>query len=207
MKVDSSLERLEVLAAFSAGVQADSRKFGGDLYSNVTGTRLFSSTDPRDHIFALLSVTDRLDDSSIIPDYSYGFEGLYYQFVKNSICQNGNLDILGRADSPFNDELPSWVPDWRRFWRVRLLSSKQNTQYRVSGGSLPRVLDGPNRRILVVSGKILDRIQTLGPGFKPPQKSPLVPSIILPQTLSIEHPKSFSRIFRFGSRILTRRKA
>ncbi|MCJ1238061.1 hypothetical protein MMC14_006049 [Varicellaria rhodocarpa] len=175
MKIDSSLERLEVLAAFRAGVQADSRKIGGDLYSNVIGTRLFSSTDPRDHIFALLGVTDRLDDNPIVPDYSSGFEELYCQFVKNAIRHNGNLDILGQADSPFNDELPSWVPDWRRFWRVRPLSSKQNTHYRACGESQPHVRDGPNRRILTVSAKIVDKIQILGPGFESSKKISLGP--------------------------------
>ena len=54
-----------------------------------------STTDPRDHIYGVLSL---VDDAGIVPDYSISAEKLYRNVVQHTIEQYENLDILSACN-------------------------------------------------------------------------------------------------------------
>jgi hypothetical protein len=71
------------------------------------------SKDPRDKVFALLSLENDGNDLHISPDYSKPVEWVFtlvaVQLIRNGEC----LDVLShvRGQRSFG-QLPSWVPDW-----------------------------------------------------------------------------------------------
>ena len=81
----------------------------------------FGATNPRDRIFALLSLAmERLE---IIPTYTQPVESLFIDVTKKLIAANGNLDILDMGFGRIGKELdentenilssrPSWLPQF-----------------------------------------------------------------------------------------------
>ena len=73
--------------------------------------------DPRDRIYALLSISD--DEASFDVDYSIDTETLYYRIAKHIVQSGppGSLETLlfNAILHPQCDDsdLPTWVPDWR----------------------------------------------------------------------------------------------
>lgn len=70
------------------------------------------SSDPRDKVFALLSLGDAKGELGIQPDCAQTVEWLFTHVAVQSMKQGTCLDILAhvRGQSQFN--FPSWVPDW-----------------------------------------------------------------------------------------------
>lgn len=108
---------------------------------------LYSASDPRDKIFALLGLVD----VDIQPDYLKNKVEVYTEFARKCI-DIGEFTILSRAGIGLcNDAeeqtsvLPSWVPDWNAFsgkespalWRV-----PSNHAFRDEGNFRPRSIDG-----------------------------------------------------------------
>ena len=77
-------------------------------------TQLCLCTDPRDRIFALLSLLKGSHkDISIQPDYSKNVSEVYQHAMLQLITHDKQLDFLIMVD--FHEDtayLPSWVPDW-----------------------------------------------------------------------------------------------
>ena len=107
-------ETIESLQLFSsiAWVKSTSRiPYFSDL------AYVFSSqctTDPRDHIYGLLSIADFAESRSIAPDYRHTISKVYTDFARVMIEQLEQTSILHAVvfnrDSAI--DLPSWVPDW-----------------------------------------------------------------------------------------------
>lgn len=90
----------------------------------VTTFTRFRSTDPRDKIFALWGFVqpDGRYSSLIKPDYKLGVREVYSKAAQHLILAEKSLDILAcfpminELPEPTDDlDLPSWVPDWRRY--------------------------------------------------------------------------------------------
>ena len=76
-------------------------------------TRNCKCSDPRDRVYALLSIYHR--NLNIVPDYRLSKEKVYRDFCLRHIAsaQYGNLGILQSCEMPISpSDLPSWVPDW-----------------------------------------------------------------------------------------------
>lgn len=92
------------------------------------GSRATIVSDPRDHVFALWSLTPFAADADEMIDYSKDAAWVFASTVKKSIIRTGSLVCLQwilhhkPPRNPNNvvrvkgwdppDDLPSWVPDW-----------------------------------------------------------------------------------------------
>ncbi|KIW91970.1 uncharacterized protein Z519_06952 [Cladophialophora bantiana CBS 173.52] len=84
---------------------------------NRHGPHHFESTDPRDKIFALLSLASDREDlkrRGVFPDYSQSCVEIYTSAMA-AFLQQGHMSLLSCCQPPkLRPGLPSWVPDWSR---------------------------------------------------------------------------------------------
>ena len=77
-------------------------------------TRHCKYTDPRDRVYAILSLLEgTVDAIGIEPDYTKRTSQIYQYVVLRCIDQHNSLNILsssGLSERPL--EMPTWVPDW-----------------------------------------------------------------------------------------------
>lgn len=79
----------------------------------IKQTEYAKCADPRDRIYALLSMRNRFEkDLVIIPDYSKSFSSILHDFVSQYIRHTGRLEVLRSVRNNTQPSLPSWVPDW-----------------------------------------------------------------------------------------------
>ena len=72
------------------------------------------STDPRDRVFALLSLASDEEAAQNLPDYSLSIHTVMKRLVESSLSMTQKLDILSCADGPSALEYhPSWLPEFR----------------------------------------------------------------------------------------------
>jgi hypothetical protein len=72
------------------------------------------ASDPRDKVYALLSMVKKLSESShLVPDYSLTVTEVFGKATLEVIYSSESLSVfsteLGRK---FRADLPSWIPDW-----------------------------------------------------------------------------------------------
>jgi len=81
-------------------------------------------TDPRDHIFALLGLSD--ESCSIRPDYAKTVSRVFLESTTTMIKTSKRLNVIcfgfspeflsvSRTDRRADEIIPSWVPDWSSF--------------------------------------------------------------------------------------------
>lgn len=83
------------------------------LLALLRNFRSFHATDPRDKVYAILSLMSKHEGFDITPDYRLTVEEVYRELVKKYVAATRNLDILVCClPAASNHALPSWVPDW-----------------------------------------------------------------------------------------------
>jgi hypothetical protein len=84
------------------------------LISLLRRFRNRKATDPRDKIYALLSlVKPDPDRKPLFPDYSLSDQQVYINASIESIYSSGSLSILSiDVARKYRHDLPTWVPDW-----------------------------------------------------------------------------------------------
>jgi hypothetical protein len=72
------------------------------------------ATDPRDKVYALLSLAKRPHHTATIhPDYSLGVSEVLRQATIEALVTSSDLSVLNvDPGRKFRGDLPSWVPDW-----------------------------------------------------------------------------------------------
>ena len=89
-----------------------------DTLNVLIRARSSCATEPKDKIFAILSLLDLEDHAeplNIEPDYRKSTVELYTEFAIQYIQWTGALDFLSAVEDRterLNLDLPSWVPDW-----------------------------------------------------------------------------------------------
>jgi hypothetical protein len=155
-----------------------------DLISFIAGAQ---ATDPRDHLFALLGLTNDLDDEEIEylrPNYEKPVEWVVCRYAAVILRKGPFIPILGNILStpgqPFRT--PSWVGDWtssRMPEKERLLLARYGKEvYQAAGNSVEQVRIGEQEDVLVVLGGLVDTIDRVGMGAIIQAKTgPLFPAV------------------------------
>ncbi|MCJ1367915.1 hypothetical protein MMC16_007051 [Acarospora aff. strigata] len=141
--------------------------------------RTFLATDARDKVFGLYSLFNPSDLAilELQPDYKLELVDVYTRAAIDCIATEGTLDILsfGGQDCLVADrKLPTWVPDWQyqdrtmpllpRFLSFFSLGDHQwnPTWKSATGNSYPIVELSEHRKVIKLSGYVLDRVAKTG---------------------------------------------
>jgi hypothetical protein len=133
----------------------------------------FGSSDPRDRVFAMLSLVN--DTLGIVPDYNKTVSEVFISVTRACIMKYHNLDIISiRLWDPNMDsldDLPSWVPDIGRQGISTFVRPNDGIDNRYSAGKknmdLTLLIDNGVQSLseLPLMGICLDQVtDLLGPG-------------------------------------------
>ncbi|KAM0799809.1 heterokaryon incompatibility protein-domain-containing protein [Usnea florida] len=80
----------------------------------LEATKYCTYSDPRDRVYAMLSLIYPHEIAGFDSDYSKSTEEVFRTFVMNHISTKGNLNLLSQCElrEPKSIKVPSWVPDW-----------------------------------------------------------------------------------------------
>ncbi|KAJ9652746.1 hypothetical protein H2198_008018 [Neophaeococcomyces mojaviensis] len=189
----------------------------GSINLRRHGPHHFESTDPRDKIFALLSLASDREDlrrRDIFPDYTKTCAEVYTA-VMTALLQQGHMSLLSGCQTPkLQPSLPSWVPDWSRS-ATDMLQDVENDhvtlypKFRASGEERSRSnitirrMNGSIQGISVVC-RVYDEIDAAGsfPGRASSHEVPLSETWSWPKKWLVEilrltyHKEQFYESFR-----------
>lgn len=149
-----------------------------DLLSALQRFRGCQSSDPRDKVYAMLSITTDGQDKALDPDYSLTVAQVYTSLAIHLIQREKRLDILGHCTitDPTNG-LPSWVPDWsvnnnqQPFGKYAPNAGGTFVRvYNCSGDTLANVRFVEETRALVTKGLIVDNVKEVCESRQSPSK-------------------------------------
>ena len=177
----------------------DYRDYVAGVFDNLEHmldrSRSASCSDPRDKIFAVLSLVRKDDTRGLDPDYSKPAEAVFQDVVLHYTSNLQSLKILTHCalrDDTGGMRLPTWVPDWtvpRLGDTIRLSASCLNLKPRV------RYQDG---KVLAATGvhvAVIDCVQTLpqraGPEeqFSADDIEDAIRAVIVPRIESLSLPE------------------
>ncbi|KAI0551286.1 heterokaryon incompatibility protein-domain-containing protein [Xylaria curta] len=136
------------------------------LLDGVLVSMHFHCTDPRDHIYSLLSLG--CIGPSILPDYNASASEVFRRFAIAILVQGLDLKLLslaadssdGHQESKRLEGLPSWVPDLRITRGDRLVSYTVRPQAFSAGGRGKPVLSvSHDQNILQCQGQVIDSVK------------------------------------------------
>ncbi|KAE9367148.1 HET-domain-containing protein [Stipitochalara longipes BDJ] len=121
------------------------------------------ATEPRDAVFALYGVMQRMNVNLAPPNYSRSTEDIYTEIAKLVILHDKSLQLLERTaqHSAWND-LPSWVPNWNTllFHGFEQPSPQRVEKPFAASRDTPSVFTLPDiHTSLLVRGFFVDKIQ------------------------------------------------
>ncbi|KAK6821390.1 heterokaryon incompatibility protein-domain-containing protein [Apiospora arundinis] len=103
--------------------------------------------DPRDRIYAVLSLLHGADRLEIRPDYTRSVKQVYLDVLRQHVCQSRDVGFLASCEWLEEPSLPSWVPDFKT--RAKGLGEVLPEFHRAHGlvfGSDTAVLNGGRLR-------------------------------------------------------------
>ncbi|KAI8942848.1 hypothetical protein NX059_000888 [Plenodomus lindquistii] len=108
-------------------VRSHQNKAQGSLYGLLQRFRDRKATDPRDKVYALLSLVVRTSDRPpILPDYSLDEINVHMIAAVDSIYSTNSLSILNAVGmTKYRFDLPTWVPDWNAPEELSFRSRKE----------------------------------------------------------------------------------
>ncbi|KAI3325744.1 HET-domain-containing protein [Xylariaceae sp. AK1471] len=139
------------------------------LLDGVRNTTSFNCTDPRDHVYSLLSLGG--SGPSILPDYTVPVGEVFRRYAIATLVEGRDLKLLSLAPHRILfshpairrlEGLPSWVPDLRLMAADVLVSYTVRPQAFYSGGQNKPVLSvSDDHRILSCRGRVVDTVRAL----------------------------------------------
>jgi hypothetical protein len=120
----------------------------------LLGARSLQATEPRDKVFALHGLLQRLNASLESPDYTKSIWEIYVNTAAAAISIDGSLRILGGLTGSSNLNLPSWCPDWSDHQHITEVAEWQN--HKATGESKPQF--GIKKLELSITGSVVDLV-------------------------------------------------
>lgn len=173
--------QLQTRAGFGTfAVNKSLRELLLESISSGLNIRALRASDPRDMIYAFLSLYNDSKRLGIYADYSKPCESLYVQ-VAEALLSAGNLGVMSRCHFPKrHGGLPSWAPDWSRLSQGTSIEFSHGRDdeksFRASGVSQNPVelsISGDSSPRLSVSGTLVGTICKKG-------KDHVFPAMFLP---------------------------
>jgi len=167
------------------------------LLQALSTFKWFQATDPRDKIYALLGISKSI---GLRPDYKSSVEICYRETAKAILSSAETLDLLDHVVAPpsYNGSArgknATWVPDWSYDVTTipvgtmspqlaNLFPAAQDLTKQVEPLLESQVSFREDGHVLVLSGKMLDSIETLSETIRLPFFHPYQdPSIDFPDT-------------------------
>ncbi|KAI0467724.1 heterokaryon incompatibility protein-domain-containing protein [Xylaria cf. heliscus] len=128
----------------------------------------FNCTDPRDHVYSLLSLGGI--GPTILPDYNASANEVFRRFAIAMLVQGQNLKLLSLAadysdlvglEAERLEGLPSWAPDLRLKRADRMVSYTIRPQAFYAGGHAKPILSvSDDQNILRCQGQVIDAVKT-----------------------------------------------
>ncbi|MCJ1317984.1 hypothetical protein MMC15_003311 [Xylographa vitiligo] len=151
-------------------------------------------TDPRDRIYAILSLVDDSKGGSVTANYELDIRNVYTSFAHQCIENGYGLNVLHyveTGDARQSPDVPSWVPDWRIRPHARELGTEYISREIFSASqSKPATFEfGPQGETLLLKGRMLGTQESHGILF------PTVPFI--DENLHVQEFKSQSSMINF----------
>lgn len=116
------------------------------------------ATEPKDHIFGLYSILQRLDANLPPPDYERSIDQIFTEAARLAIEKDNSLWILDFVDGiEEKQHWPSWVPTWIDMLIPGPIEVNAFSPG-AAGDSRPRYTFSEDSRRLTLRGKIADRI-------------------------------------------------
>ncbi|KAF2402226.1 HET-domain-containing protein [Trichodelitschia bisporula] len=148
--------RLESLVRISNEINREVKVELGRL---LFYTRSFLATNPRDHIYALLG----LSELQIVPNYKAPVRDVLVEATSELLRAAGNIHLLtGVSDSFWSavEGLPTWVPDWTTPVRApELLTVLTNPYPRATGETTAQFSIAGD--VLSMEGAVIDTVEDI----------------------------------------------
>ncbi|KAI0442937.1 heterokaryon incompatibility protein-domain-containing protein [Xylaria telfairii] len=129
----------------------------------------FNCTDPRDHVYSLLSLGGI--GPMVLPDYNASATEVFRRFAIAMLVQGQNLKLLSIAADDINpstleseklEGLPSWTPDLRLKRGDKMVSYTVRPQAFSAGGHNKPILSvSDDQNILRCQGQVIDTVKAL----------------------------------------------
>lgn len=179
--ISNEVRTLHQIWNIRQAIHNSNKRLSLDLLHLLSKFRCCLSTEPRDKLFALLSLTDTNlgedgDEYHIAPNYSSSTHEIYTCLARFILNSSDTLDLLSiqHGATPISKHLPSWVPDWSDSTAKTPLDKAMNGNgikvgpFCATGQSSKADVVFKDGQILLLSGHCLDVLQT--------------PSILFPET-------------------------
>jgi len=143
-------------------------QYGSEHYHLLQRYQHREATDPRDKVFALLSMTYGLTVGALIePDYAQDVGSIYTTMCRRIIESGQSLEALAQRYVHDRKDLPSWVSDWSYTTDAfsTTLGEWNYSSYlwsKASGSTKAEIHTSPNE-ILSLSGFRVDEVSAVGP--------------------------------------------
>jgi hypothetical protein len=128
-----------------------------DLFFLLDKTRDFDATDPRDKVFALLSMTRGLSSHVATADYEHSASRVFTDLAGTTIARSESLDVTSYGSSTTTTtDLPTWVPDFASKRVLSIPSIPSEILKRLQGQPAINITNKPST--LHISGTPIDKI-------------------------------------------------
>jgi len=130
------------------------------------------ASEPRDRLFALLSLADDLNEEErqlLRPDYQEPVKSIFCRYASLLVRKGHGMEILYTA---FLEPEPYGLPSWAGNWITPVLPLNKKAHltlqkpklYRAGGDSKPKIRMGDEGDVVIVCGGIVDTIDRVGYG-------------------------------------------
>lgn len=124
------------------------------------------ATDPRDKVYALLSLVQKpIDRPPLVPDYSLSEIEVFRQATLECIHEANSLSVLNtELGRKSRTDLPSWVPDWAspRDWFGVIRAEAVNLYNAYPKPTFSKILVSPGpQNVLSLEGFHFDNVVTI----------------------------------------------